>query len=216
MVLVACDSLVAPSGKFVFKSPGIYSDTLTNVAGCDSIITINLTFSNTQVSITKSNDISCQNQSAALTATGGNLYVWQPSTGLSNNSINNPIANPAQNTLYTVKVTDVHGCVFTDTITVFVNSLDSVGSMPNVITPNNDGLNDCIAAEAMAEFTNCSFTILTRWGNVIWQSNNPKSTWCGLSENEQEVAAGTYYYILSGTTHCNQKINTSGTITVIR
>lgn len=38
-----CDSYLAPSGAAVWTSSGIYSDTITNVLGCDSIISINLT-----------------------------------------------------------------------------------------------------------------------------------------------------------------------------
>ena len=38
-----CDSLVSPSGKYIYKSTSVYSDTLVNSHGCDSIISINLT-----------------------------------------------------------------------------------------------------------------------------------------------------------------------------
>ncbi len=38
----ACDNYISPSGSFVWDSPGQYTDTLKNQAGCDSIITINL------------------------------------------------------------------------------------------------------------------------------------------------------------------------------
>ncbi len=39
----ACDSLIAPSAREVWSQSGIYTDTLINKDGCDSIITINLT-----------------------------------------------------------------------------------------------------------------------------------------------------------------------------
>lgn len=38
-----CNSFTSPSGK-VYSSNGTYIDTITNVSGCDSIITFNLTF----------------------------------------------------------------------------------------------------------------------------------------------------------------------------
>jgi hypothetical protein len=40
---VICDTFPSPSGNYKWISNGIYSDTLTNVQGCDSIITVNLT-----------------------------------------------------------------------------------------------------------------------------------------------------------------------------
>lgn len=39
----ACDSFALPSGKAVFYASGIYADTIRNVEGCDSVLTINLT-----------------------------------------------------------------------------------------------------------------------------------------------------------------------------
>jgi hypothetical protein len=36
----ACDSYTSPSGKFTWTTGGIYTDTIPNAAGCDSILTI--------------------------------------------------------------------------------------------------------------------------------------------------------------------------------
>jgi len=38
-----CDTFFSPSGKYAWSAPGIYYDTIPNMAGCDSIITIELT-----------------------------------------------------------------------------------------------------------------------------------------------------------------------------
>lgn len=38
-----CDAYTVPSGSAVYTSSGVYSDTIPNVNGCDSVITINLT-----------------------------------------------------------------------------------------------------------------------------------------------------------------------------
>jgi uncharacterized repeat protein (TIGR03803 family) len=40
--VIACDSFPSPSGRYVYKSSGEYTDYLKNAAGCDSIISINL------------------------------------------------------------------------------------------------------------------------------------------------------------------------------
>jgi hypothetical protein len=38
----ACETYISPSGKNIWTSSGVYTDTVPNKAGCDSIITINL------------------------------------------------------------------------------------------------------------------------------------------------------------------------------
>ncbi len=38
-----CSSLISPSGNYTWTTSGTYNDTLVNVSGCDSVITVNLT-----------------------------------------------------------------------------------------------------------------------------------------------------------------------------
>jgi uncharacterized repeat protein (TIGR03803 family) len=40
---MACESYTSPGGKYIYTSSGVYKDFIPNAAGCDSIITINLT-----------------------------------------------------------------------------------------------------------------------------------------------------------------------------
>ncbi len=65
---VVCDSLISPSGNYVWTATGIYLDTLLNAAGCDSIITVNLTVNNNSSSI---NRIVCD----SLVSPSGR-YTW--------------------------------------------------------------------------------------------------------------------------------------------
>ncbi len=44
--VTACDSYTSPSGNYTWTSSGIYIDTIPNYAGCDSIMTINVTINN--------------------------------------------------------------------------------------------------------------------------------------------------------------------------
>ena len=45
-----------------------------------------------------------------LEASGGSTYLWQPTAGLSNSTIPNPIATPTAPTTYTVRITNAAGC----------------------------------------------------------------------------------------------------------
>lgn len=61
--------------------------------------------------VTVSNDtVLCFGDSAQLFASGGISYRWIPATGLSNNTIPNPIARPLNSTTYLVAVRDNEGC----------------------------------------------------------------------------------------------------------
>lgn len=42
MTATACYESVSPSGNYTWTTSGIYTDTLSNITGCDSIITVNL------------------------------------------------------------------------------------------------------------------------------------------------------------------------------
>jgi len=65
----------------------------------------------------------CSGDSIQLNATGGISYVWIPSTGLSNDTIANPLASPLGTTTYVVIGTDVNGCSNSDSVEVTVNQL---------------------------------------------------------------------------------------------
>ncbi len=66
-----CSSYTSPSGAYTWTTSGVYTDTLANSAGCDSIITINLTINNTSSVLNAS---ACQSFLSPST-----LYQWTSS-----------------------------------------------------------------------------------------------------------------------------------------
>ncbi|MBN8703017.1 MAG: PKD domain-containing protein [Bacteroidetes bacterium] len=64
-------------------------------------------------------DTICTNQTIQLMGTGGGNYAWSPSTGLSNDSIANPIASPTVTTVYVLTVYS-GACTNMDTVVVTV------------------------------------------------------------------------------------------------
>lgn len=90
--------------------------------------------------ISKSDDIKIgYRESAQLWATGGEVYMWEPGLGLSDNSVSNPLASPEATTTYNVYVTDTNGCESSAQVVVIVQNEIFV---PNLFTPNGDGKND--------------------------------------------------------------------------
>ncbi|MGB1018606.1 MAG: PKD domain-containing protein, partial [Chitinophagales bacterium] len=74
-----------------------------------------------------------------LSSSGGNSYVWSPTTGLSNSNISNPKASPNTTTTYTLTVTDINGCENTETITITVNPLPNVNAGNDLNLCNSGG-----------------------------------------------------------------------------
>ncbi len=90
----------------------------------------------------------CAGASTTLNAgssTGAGIltYLWTPAAGLSDTTIVNPVANPADTTAYAVMVTDENGCSASDTVVVSVNDLPLA----------NAGLDTaiCLGASAMLD-----------------------------------------------------------------
>jgi uncharacterized delta-60 repeat protein len=73
----------------------------------------------------------CIGDNVQLNASGGTVWNWSPSAGLSSTTISNPFASPSSTTTYIVSSTDGNGCTDYDTIEVVVNPLPGP-----VITPD--------------------------------------------------------------------------------
>ncbi len=63
----------------------------------------------------------------------GLTYYWEPSTGLNNNTISNPTANPSETTTYTLHVGGCGGRGSEDEVTVYVSEGD-ITFPPNQVT----------------------------------------------------------------------------------
>lgn len=77
----------------------------------------------------------------------------------------------------------------------YVNVIASLVNVPNVFTPNGDGINDIFRAQC---FSVESFEgiILNRWGRKIYEWHDPNGGWNGRI-NGKYASPGTYYYIIT-------------------
>ncbi|MDP3927783.1 MAG: gliding motility-associated C-terminal domain-containing protein [Bacteroidota bacterium] len=213
-----CDSIISPSGKNVYSASGIFLDTIPNRNGCDSIIRLNIFKSNRSLTITKSNDIDCNTPYTELDAQADGLFnfIWSPVEGINNPNEMRVIANPKLDITYVLTANDTLGCKYSDSVFVKVNLTDSLGFFPNVFTPNDDGLNDCLPLNSLTDFKGLNFLVYNRWGGLVFETSNPKDCWQGLNKNGDKLTEGVYYFILNGTTNCSKQISLHGTITIIR
>jgi hypothetical protein len=107
-----------------------YSVSVIDSNGCTGSASMTITV-NSLPTVTVTQDTAiCAGSSVQLNATGGNAYLWTPSTGLSNATISNPVATPSITTSYTVAVTDANGCSNIGNVTVTINPLPVVTLAP--------------------------------------------------------------------------------------
>jgi PKD repeat protein len=83
---------------------GKYIITATNREGCIARDSTEVKFVTALRAVVSPNVTICQGGSTILNASGGQIYNWQPMTGLSDPNIPNPVANPTMTTTYTVTV----------------------------------------------------------------------------------------------------------------
>lgn len=116
---------VAPP-PHTYSAPGNYNVTLAianSTTGCTDTIVRPIVILDLPEAIAAGGD-TCLGDPVQLSAGGGVSYIWTPSTGLSNDSIQNPVATPSVSTTYTVTVSDINGC--SDNATAQVNIFQPV------------------------------------------------------------------------------------------
>lgn len=85
--------------------------------------------------------------------------------------------------------------------------------IPNVFTPNSDGINDVFRiAGISSKCLDAKLIIYNRWGEKLFESDKNKLVWNGLNQNNKPYAAGTYYYLL----YIGNEDVIEGTITLLR
>jgi gliding motility-associated-like protein len=75
------------------------------------------------------------------------------------------------------------------------NKKDSL-FVPNIFTPNHDGLNETFKIFFNSDVTSFQLNVYNRWGNEVFTSMDLNTSWDGKSKQGSDCAEGTFYYIL--------------------
>jgi gliding motility-associated-like protein len=213
------DTLLLNAGQFyTVTSPGIFSATVTSTCGLgsDQIVVLDCSF----INIAASTD-TCTNEEISFNI-NTNLLIEQiiewnfgdPASGALNTSqLGTPTHIYSSPGSYTVRCIvqincsappDINNpigtpCFYEDTLyyTLNVVNCPNTGSsnsflVPNVITPNSDGINDLFEIQNLPE--NTEVIILNRWGNVVFSSANYQNNWDGIDISGKDLVDGVYTY----------------------
>jgi gliding motility-associated-like protein len=92
----------------------------------------------------------------------------------------------------TLVITDANGCV--DQVTYNVDIFGQL-IIPNVVTANDDGVNDLFVIEGLKP--NTTLVLFNRWGNIVLETDNYQNDWNGDDLNGFRLLDGVYTYILT-------------------
>ncbi|MEO7120568.1 MAG: PKD domain-containing protein [Ginsengibacter sp.] len=155
------------------------------------------------------------NQPLQLNATGGEIFLWKPSTGLNNTGISNPIATLSENQQYILTVESNEGCTATDTIDVLVYKVDPGLYVPNAFTPNGDGVNDFFRPILIGMKYLKYFRVYNRSGELIFSTSVQNAGWDGTFKGKAQDA-DVYVWIVDGIDYQNKEIFRKGSVTLVR
>ncbi len=151
--------------------------------------------------------------SIQLEATGGPFsdYRWEPSTGLDNSTIPDPVATPQISTRYTVYALNDYGCEESDSI--YLEVIDDIMAY-NVFSPNGDGINDYFDIKNADRFPEVIVEVYNRWGDQFFSSKgyDDGKRWDGNARGNP-APMGTYYYVIIP---YNGAKPITGNVTIIR
>jgi gliding motility-associated-like protein len=116
-----------------------------------------------------------------------NWYINDSLVGI-NNSYNSVI-NTIGNFPVCLVINDNFGCQ--DSICQVLEIVPASIENVNIITPNEDGVNDFLSFEYLSFYPDNEIFIFNRWGNELFRQKNYQNNWSGTEYDE-----GTYFYLL--------------------
>ena len=92
----------------------------------------------------------------------------------------------------TLRISDYNGCYNSKTEYLFIAG-PFIAFIPNVFTPNGDGINEGFGPKGMQFTREYKFTIYNRWGEIVFYTEDPNETWDGLYQSKL-CPIGVYIY----------------------
>ncbi len=87
--------------------------------------------------------------------------------------------------------------------------------MPNVFSPNNDGVNDFFLPVHYEHLEEYTLVILNRWGQTVFTSDKPTNGWNGKIRNEN-ASKSVYFWKVTYTDINGSKVKMDGSLTLVR
>ncbi len=110
-----------------------------------------------------------------------------------------------------IRVTDSLGCIVDSSFRMRIDSLPFM--IPNVFTPNNDGINDFFGVFGKG-IEKEEIWIYDRWGKLVYQAVD--LPWSGISSNGDAMQEGTYFYKIRFRHNGGLEEEASGSVSLLK
>jgi gliding motility-associated-like protein len=183
-------------------SSGVYTITSTSIIV--AAFTANPTTGETPLTVNFTNN-----------STNAVNYLWNFGTG-DTSIATNPTYSYVPLGNFTVCLMADNGgtCIDTacSTIDIYINS---VFVIPNIFTPNADGVNDVFSIQGKGLET-LEAEIYNRWGQKIYEWHSTNGGWDGRSASGVPCSDGTYYFIINATGFDGKKYYEKGAFSLVQ
>ncbi|MAX82307.1 MAG: hypothetical protein CL843_19285 [Crocinitomicaceae bacterium] len=183
-----------------FSGDGNYTVTLiaSTINGCLDTMKQTITIQPQVIAeFAASPTITPLNQSEILfTNLSQNAFYWLWNFGDGATSeFENPVHTYTYTEDFTTSLVVQNEYLCSDTFSLIITIIESEITIPNVITPNGDGLNDFFTIETGNNLSEYQLTIFNRWGKIVYQTQQSSTYWDG-TYNGKKAPEGTYFYTL--------------------
>jgi hypothetical protein len=183
--VTACNSYTPPSGNYNWTSSGLFTDTIMNTGGCDSIITINLTINTVDTNVTA-------NGPNLFANAAGVVYQWIYCDSSLIAGATNQSFTATTNGSYAVIVSQ-NGCTDTSSCYTVLNvGIDEKGN-DSALNVYPNPVNDVLVVSLLKPLVAHSMiTISDMQGRVIKEEIIAKNNYKDISINVSTFSQGVY------------------------
>ncbi|MCF0207341.1 MAG: gliding motility-associated C-terminal domain-containing protein [Bacteroidales bacterium] len=88
--------------------------------------------------------------------------------------------------------------------------------VPNIFTPNGDGIGDLFEVSYDGELRDYNLSVYTQAGQLLYRSTEIGQSWDGKISGNNDAAEGTYFYVITATDENGETVNSKGTVLLKR
>ena len=126
-------------------------------------------------------------------------WAWIFPNGTSTNQLSPSYVFTKNDSIVKFTYTTLDNC--NDTIFIQVKVYDFELTIPNVFTPNGDGVNDRYEIPYLDRYITSELHVFNRWGNLVYKGSNYSGDWDG-----GKLPDGVYFYVLKCKGYWEEKV----------